>query len=177
MATQAGTDTQTRIAAGLERAFAEGGFAEVGVDALREATQVSLRTLYKYFPSREAMVLAALEHRHERYLRHLLDDLPADPAAALDALFDRGAEWMRNNAPQGCLFHGAVAAQPDSAPVLEMLTRHKRDLSDGMARATGLPGETLLLLHEGVTQCWRLMGAEAAERAKALARPLLQERR
>ncbi len=53
-------DTATKIAAGLERAFAARGFSEPCVDDLREAAGVSLRTLYKYTPSRDAMVRMAL---------------------------------------------------------------------------------------------------------------------
>ena len=51
------TDTMKRIAGGLERAFAANGFAEPSVEDLRDAAGVSLRTLYKYAASREAMVL------------------------------------------------------------------------------------------------------------------------
>ena len=49
-----------KIAGDLDRQFAEMGFAEQGVEALRAGADVSLRTLYKYFPSREAMVVGAL---------------------------------------------------------------------------------------------------------------------
>jgi AcrR family transcriptional regulator len=40
-------DTATKIASGLEQAFAAQGFAETNVEALRDAAGVSLRTLYK----------------------------------------------------------------------------------------------------------------------------------
>ena len=55
------TDMMSKISAGLERAFANRGFAEPSVEDLRDAADVSLRTLYKYTPSRAEMVLAALE--------------------------------------------------------------------------------------------------------------------
>ncbi|WP_280322004.1 TetR/AcrR family transcriptional regulator [Sulfitobacter faviae] len=44
------TDTKSKIAAGLERAFATRGFADPSVEDLRDAAGVSLRTLYKYTP-------------------------------------------------------------------------------------------------------------------------------
>lgn len=65
--------TREKIAAGLERAFASHGFAEPSVDTLRDAAGVSLRTLYRYMPSRADMVMAALEHRHRRYMAQVLD--------------------------------------------------------------------------------------------------------
>jgi len=53
-------DIQNQIDAGLERAFAKHGFAEPNIETLRKATGVSLRTLYKYVPSRNVMILRAL---------------------------------------------------------------------------------------------------------------------
>ena len=80
------TDTMIRIAAGLKRAFAARGFAEPSVEDLRGAAGVSLRMLCKYVPSRANMVLAALEHRHGRYLSHLFDNRPG----ARDAVATQG---------------------------------------------------------------------------------------
>ena len=61
-------DTKTRIAHNLDAQFAKMGFTVPGVDVLHESADVSLRTLYKYYPSREAMVEGALEYRNEIYL-------------------------------------------------------------------------------------------------------------
>ena len=63
-----------KIAASLEKAFSQYGFAEPSVPQLKNACEVSLRTLYKYYPSKEAMIVAALEHRHQRYLSFLLEE-------------------------------------------------------------------------------------------------------
>ena len=168
--------TQEKIASGLEDAFARSGFAEIGVDGLRDATQVSLRTLYKYCPSREAMVIAALEHRHTRYLHFLFDDLPEKPSADIGEIFDRIGRWMSENSPRGCLFHSAVAAHPESGTLLDMLQRYKSEVSNGMVKATGLTDheEDLILLHEGITQSWPLLGEKATARAKALIQCLLE---
>lgn len=170
-------DTHMKIAAGLEQAFAENGFAQIGVDGLREASQVSLRTLYKYCPSREDMVITALEHRHRRYLSYLLDELPNTPKAGLDEVFERIGKWMVENAPQGCLFHGAVAAHPDSPVLHKMLERHKLEVSIGLARATGLTSynDELLFLHEAITHSWPIMGAQAVFSAKKFGQFLLKE--
>jgi len=164
------TVNTTQLAAKLEQAFAAGGFAELGVDDLRATTGVSLRTLYKYFPSREAMVLAALTHRHERYVAYLFEHLPDGGKPALETIFDRMGQWMRENAPRGCLFHSAVAAYPHNASLLDMLEQHKAEIADRIASATGLTAfrDDLLLLHEGVTQSWSLLGDQAVNRAKFL---------
>ncbi|QFS81264.1 Transcriptional regulator, TetR family [Roseivivax sp. THAF40] len=168
------TDTMTKIASGLERAFAARGFAEPSVEDLRDAAGVSLRTLYKYTPSRADMVLAALEHRHTRYLGHLFDDLPDAPDAALDALFDRVGGWMASEAAHGCLFHGAVAAEPGSDRLWALLARHKAEVARRAAAAAGLQGfETeLLIILDGLTQAWTLHRDAAVASAKRLGQGL-----
>jgi len=165
------TDTKTRIAAGLERAFAEYGFAEPNVESLRDAAGVSLRTLYKYAPSRGEMVRAALEHRHLRYIDHVFTGLPETGENVMDAIIDRVAEWMRREASHGCLFHAAVAAAPNDTGLKSLLERHKAEVAESAARATGLRGcdIELTLIIEGLTQSWPLHGDAASVSAKRLA--------
>jgi AcrR family transcriptional regulator len=168
------TDTQSKIAAGLERAFAARGFAEPSVEDLRDAAGVSLRTLYNYTPSRAEMVLAALENRQQRYLALVFDDLPQAPADALEAILARVGQWMETETSHGCLFHAAVAADPGSDSLRALLTRHKAEVAAKAAAATNLAGaETaLLLIIEGLTQTWPLRGTEAVTAAQRLAQAL-----
>ena len=63
-----------KIAADLESAFSKLGFAQPSVAQLKTACNVSLRTLYKHYPSKEAMIISALEYRHKRYMTFLLSE-------------------------------------------------------------------------------------------------------
>jgi AcrR family transcriptional regulator len=166
--------TMQKIAGGLERAFASQGFAEPSVDDLREAAGVSLRTLYKYLPSREAMVRAALEHRHERYLSHLFDHLPDDTGRVIPALIERTAEWMRREASHGCLFHGAVASAPEDPELRALLRRHKVEIADRAAKAAGMPEREaeINFILEGLSQGWPVYGERSVDAAMKLARSL-----
>lgn len=162
--------TQEKIAAGLEQAFAAHGFTELGVDGLRDAAQVSLRTLYKYCPSKVDMIIMALEHRHARYLTHLFEDLPTHNQQVLDEIFDRVGRWMRENNSQGCLFHNAVVSHPNSEPIRRLLERHKTEVADKLAESTNLVAmrEPLLLIHEGIVQSWSVLGGRAISSARIL---------
>ena len=163
-------DTMSKISAGLEQAFASRGFAEPSVEDLRDAAGVSLRTLYKYTPSRAEMVLAALENRHQRYLSHVFDDLPESTEEATDAILARVGTWMATETSHGCLFHAAVAADPNSGPLRGLLERHKAEVASKAAVATGLVAAEieLLVIIEGLTQAWPLRGEAAVEAAKRL---------
>lgn len=167
-------DTATKIAAGLERAFVAQGFAEPNVEALREAADVSLRTLYKYTPSRGEMVLAALEHRHSRYIAHVFDDLPTPGPVALEAVIRKIGAWMAQEAERGCLFQAAVAAAPRDQRLQALLKRHKSDVARRAALAGDVPeSETdIAVIIEGLTQCWPLLQNAAVSSALRLARSL-----
>lgn len=164
----------SEISDGLERAFASRGFAEPSVEDLRDAAGVSLRTLYKYTPSRAEMVLAALENRHQRYLALVFGELPIEPREALDTMISRVGGWMATETSHGCLFHAAVAADPGSDRLRALLERHKAEVARRGASACGLPeSETeLLLIIGGLTQTWPLRDEAAVEAAMRLGHAL-----
>ena len=163
-------DTRQRIARDLERSFAELGFAEQGVEALRAGADVSLRTLYKYFPSREAMIVGALEHRDRAYSDWLAGG-PEDGVAHVLHPLVRLGDWLAEVANTGCLFMNALAEYPESTAVAAVVTAHKARLADEFRRRldevapdreTGHLADTLFLLHEGMTQAARLQGRQKA---------------
>ena len=165
--------TKDRIASDLERTFAEAGFAEQGVEALRAEADVSLRTLYKHFPSREAMIVGALEHRDRTYADWLAGGSEGGADHVLHPLVRLG-DWLGQVANTGCLFLNAWAEYPESEAIAKVVKAHKARLADGFrqrlarvapGRDTGHLAETLFLLHEGMTQAARLQGREIAYEA------------
>lgn len=159
--------TRERIAAGLAAGFTTHGFAGRSVDELRDWSGVSLRTLYKYFPSREAMVVGALESRDAAYA----DWLDAEPNPGLE---DRVAhvlhplaclgDWLTEVANIGCLYLNALSEYPRSDAVALTVTTHKTHLADEFRtrldrvapeQDTGQLADTLFLLHEGMTHAAR----------------------
>lgn len=171
------TDTAKLIASRLEGCFVERGFVEPGVDALRDAADVSLRTLYKYFPSRDAMVVGALEHRHDRYLSFIEGGAPAAGSASVEYVFGRIETWMKGECGTGCLFLNALAAHPFKREIRDVVTRQKDATRLLLGRCSGRPelADALFLLHEGATAAWPLMGGEAIRTAKESALSLLRE--
>ncbi|MDG3085880.1 TetR/AcrR family transcriptional regulator [Vibrio hannami] len=159
---------KNQISASLELAFSEYGFAEPSVAKLKDASDVSLRTLYRYFPSKEAMVVGALEYRHERYLRLISDNaLPIGEAAILH-VFSLLEEWMERDAPNGCMSTQAMSAFPGNPLIKTAVKNHKLEVKAMLGRLSGreeLAGE-IFLLHEGVSATWPILGKEAISIAK-----------
>ncbi|MEV6814422.1 helix-turn-helix domain-containing protein [Micromonospora sp. NPDC051296] len=76
------------------RAFSQAG-AEVTLDAIAKDAGVGIGTLYRHFPSREALVEAAYRNELEKLCDsagELLDQLP--PAAATRAWMDRFIDYV-----------------------------------------------------------------------------------
>lgn len=163
------TDTHLKIAENLDRQFSEMEFATQGVEALREGANVSLRTLYKYFPSREAMVIGALAHRDAAYSDWIGTDQVEGAEHVLHVLV-RLSDWLRNVSNTGCLFRNALAAYPESDAIRQAVAAHKAHVRDIfrirlITVAPDCDAEALFVLHEGLTESARLLGAEPATTA------------
>lgn len=163
--------TKDQISSRLEQAFSLRGFSEPGVAELRKIANVSLRTLYRYFPSKESMVIGALDYRHKRYLEFLADGAPSPGKESIIHLFGRLSEWMKEEAPNGCLAINAFAAYPSSLAIREAVKCHKEDIVYLLVRRSGQKalGRELVLILEGLSAVWPLVGSQACHSAESAA--------
>jgi AcrR family transcriptional regulator len=97
-----------RILETANRLFYRQGIRAVGVDTVSAEIGISKRTLYNYFPSKDALIVAYLSRR----LRPIeVSDGP--PAEQILADFDRLESAMRSKGYRGCPFMNAVAELAD----------------------------------------------------------------
>ena len=157
-----------QIASRLEQAFSQHGFAEPSVAKLKIAAGVSLRTLYRHYPSKESMVIGALQHRHSRYLRFLADGEPDPGKESIAHLFLRLTAWMKKDAPNGCMSMSALVAFPRNSLIHDLVKHHKEEMVEVMARRSGREdlARELLLIHEGASATWPLLGMQAIHSAE-----------
>ena len=155
----------------MEQTFADQGFAKPGVAELKVSADVSLRTLYRYFPSKEAMVTGALDYRHSRYVAFLSEGEPQPGKDSILHFFHRLAGWMKLFAPNGCLYLSAMAAYPGNNAIRNSTKRHKNELIHMMSRRSGRPelAKELFLLHEGVSAAWPVVGVQTFKAAEKIA--------
>ncbi|MFT6895886.1 MAG: AcrR family transcriptional regulator [Paraglaciecola sp.] len=149
-----------QIAASLEKTFSQYGFAQPSVAQLKVACNVSLRTLYKHYPSKETMIIAALEYRHKRYIAFLENESRSTGIEGVLHVFEKLNQWMAEFAPHGCLSDNAIAAFPEDRVMKKAVHRHKqevRGLLDQLSQREDLSTE-LFLLHESVSSVWPTLG-------------------
>lgn len=167
-----------QIAECLEREFSLHGFAQPSVSQLQKACKVSLRTMYKYFPSKETMIVGALAYRHQRYLSFLIEGIPKEGLQAVSHIFNRLEQWMEQFAPHGCLSIHAIAAFPENSLITDAVQDHKIQVKKCLAKQ--IQNEELadlfFLLHEGVSNAWPFMGKQAVISAEKIIKQQLGDK-
>jgi AcrR family transcriptional regulator len=113
-------DARERILEAAYELFSRNGIRAVGIDAIIERSGVARMSLYRHFGSKDALVLAFLERREERWTRDWLQAevrrRAADPAERLLAIFDVFDGWFQRDDYEGCSFVNVLLeiADPDS---------------------------------------------------------------
>lgn len=143
--------------------FYDRGIHAVGVDTIAEAAGVTKKTLYDRFGSKEALVVAYLQHRDARWRDHVAEHLsrvPRPGAERVLAIFDAAAAWSDENSPKGCSAINARAELGEGAeghPVLPEVSRQKVWLFDvftDLCTEAGIEdpvemARAMMLLYEG----------------------------
>ena len=108
MSTVKQSDARQRILDAAYDLFSRHGIRGVGVDAIIERSGVARMTLYRHFGSKDALVLAFLERREERWTKEWLQSeverRASDPAQRLLVIFDVFDEWFQRGDFEGCSF-------------------------------------------------------------------------
>lgn len=121
-------DRETLLDA-AENLFYENGIQSVGMDKVRAASGLSLKRIYRFFETKEALVVAMLKRRDQRWRGSLAAyvDQVVDPRERVLSIFDWLAEWFAEPGFRGCAWinaHGEFGHS--SAAVLAEVRAHKR---------------------------------------------------
>jgi AcrR family transcriptional regulator len=101
-------DARERILDSAYELFSRHGIRAVGIDSIIRRSGVARMTLYRHFGSKDALVLAFLERREERWtkdwLQREVERRAVDPGERLLAIFDVFDEWFQREDFEGCSF-------------------------------------------------------------------------
>lgn len=158
-----------RILATAGRLFYAQGYHAVGIDTIIAEAGVAKMTLYRHFPSKDALITAYLEQMHTQ-LMVTLDAAAAtetEPAAQLRAICARVMQIATGPQCLGCVFQMSAAEFPaHDHPAHQAALAHKRALHarlHALAAAAGLraPEELanqFVLLIDGAWAVARMFG-------------------
>ncbi len=153
-------ERERRIVKAAERLFARKGYAEVAMEDVAARAGLAVGTIYNYFPSKSALLLAIVRSETESLLeraRKILDDPPSDPVAAVSAFTEIFLEDVtRDDRRLWRELFGAAIAEPstvgrrlfdgDAQLVTQLASLLDRYRSDGVVPSDvePLPAATVL---------------------------------
>jgi AcrR family transcriptional regulator len=172
---------EERILATTDRLFYGQGIRAIGVDTIAAEIGISKRTLYNYFPSKDALIAAYLARRLQPFKPRKPSELP--PGEQILADFDRLERVCGSDEFRGCPFVNAVAElgekkHPANRIAIEFKEQRRLWFRDLLVRAGSADPEglstQLLLLVDGAVAGALVRGDPAMARAaREAARVLL----
>lgn len=166
--------------------FYKRGFQATGMDQLVAETGISKTSIYNHFPTKDALILAALDRRDEMIRNRLFSrmrELGSGPREQLLALFDALHEWFSEPDFKGCMFVKACSEfQDDTNPIHQRACQHVADIVDELtrlAREAKLAdpehvAQQLAVLKEGAIAMATMRGTpDVALAAKLMARQII----
>ena len=181
------TPTQARLLAVTEQLIYAGGIAATGMERIVSASGVARKSIYRYYPTKEALVAAALSQRDERWMGWFEAASPAGPALPqrVAAMFTALESWFGTSDFRGCAFINAAGEIGDANdPIRQVAQAHKRRLYDYLLRAGGDAGlapapaaelahQLLILIDGAITVALVAGDKSAASRAARMAAAML----
>lgn len=157
----AGEDLRGHILSVAEALFYADGVRSVGVDRIAAEAGIAKATLYRYFQTKDDLVVAYLTAFHLRViasLRELVDQAPPTPEDRVGALFlSLGNRALRRDF-RGCPLLLVLSEYPESPRVRELAMRHKRavrqlfiDIVRDVDTPLGDVGTLFTLIYEGAS--------------------------
>lgn len=174
---------EAKVLEAADRLFYEHGIRTVGMDDIRDAAGVSLKRLYRIFPTKEQLAVATLRRRDQSFLTSLAAytaDLPT-PRDKILGVFDFLYGWFGEPDYRGCPFINAFGEMSTvSGDVVRAIEDQKHTLEEFLADlvvAAGRPAilaEQLLILANGAMVTAAILHSpESARHARAAAQSLL----
>ena len=113
--------------------FYRDGIRATGIDRVIAQSGVTKVTFYRHFPSKNDLILAFLDYRHQHWMAWFTDALQRHGGHA-KALVPALAEWFGDDNFRGCAFINSVGELGPSLPgVLDIAQRHKNDMVAAIA--------------------------------------------
>ncbi|QVQ28179.1 TetR/AcrR family transcriptional regulator [Achromobacter deleyi] len=151
---------QEKLLRATEQLIYSGGISATGMDLIVKTSGVARKTIYRLYPTKEALVAAALQARDERWMEWFVEATTAAPTpqARLMSIFDALRAWFASEGFRGCAFINAAGeiGSADS-PIRKVARLHKERLLAhvlALAQAAGVPqpqerARQLLVLIDG----------------------------
>lgn len=166
--------------------FSAHGYHGTGIDRIAEEANVSKKTMYHHFRSKEELILAALKQHDGVFRNEFMRAVDSQGGTAYERLlsiFDVAHAWFSNNKFYGCMYINAIGeySEPNTS-IREVCKEYKRlmlSYIEELTKAANIPNApavaaSIALLLEGSIVTAQVSGApECATTAREAARVLI----
>lgn len=129
----AATQIKERILLTAHDLFYKEGIRATGVDQIIAQSEVAKRTFYRYFPSKNELIVSYLEYRHQLWIdwfRETTKHYKTTKNQGSKALLQTLEEWFSKDDFRGCAFINALAEVGETIPEVTQITaRHKEEMT------------------------------------------------
>jgi AcrR family transcriptional regulator len=169
--------------------FARRGVRDVGIDEVIERAGVAKATLYRHFPSKDALVLAFLERREQLWTHGIVEagarSRGKTPEGQLLAIFDVFDDWFRSSEFEACSFINVLLELGPRHPVGKASIDYLENIRGVvrlLAEETGLSDPDAFALSWHILMKGSIISAaegdiDAAKRAQKMAKLLIDQHR
>ncbi|MGH1543798.1 MAG: TetR/AcrR family transcriptional regulator [Arenicella sp.] len=168
--------------------FSKNGFHATGIDLIAKEANVSKKTMYNHFRSKEELTLAALKHHDALFRNNFMksvNQLSESPLRRLLGIFEVAHHWFSDNNFYGCMFINAIGEYSNKdTPIRRACQDFKTQMTSYVEETAaaaniknpGILAEKLALLLEGSIVTAQVAGKpDSAETAKAMAKVLIKD--
>jgi AcrR family transcriptional regulator len=168
------SEARERLLATASDLFYAEGINSVGVDRIVSASNVTLATFYRHFPSKQDLVVSYLQGIHDFLVEQAAT--VAVRAQGRDLVAELGAEVVAeigHSGYRGCAFINAASEFEDpESPVRRVVAEHRnwyyervrRAFADAGHKSPANPARHFLMLRDGAVTAGYLDSATAAQR-------------
>ncbi|MFJ7809786.1 TetR/AcrR family transcriptional regulator [Pseudomonas asiatica] len=185
MNSDSSNETKERLLKIGEDLIYRGGIGATGMDLLVKTSGVARKSIYRYFGTKEALVVEILKRRDRNWMRWFESEVnKADsPAEKLLRIFDVLCDWFTSENFRGCAFINTAGETGDPEDPVRLVDKeHKEKLKVflfsiceeyGTADPEALARQFLILIDGAITVAHLLGDNRSAVDAKTIAQQLL----
>jgi len=178
-----GRGAHERILGAARQLFRDRGINNTGMDQLCAVAQVSKRTAYQHFASKDELIAEHLRRHDPDTMPEVFERTDLSPRQRLLAAFENPLAATHEGMPLCPFIAAAVEISDPEHPARVRAREYKRSLAARLsesARQAGaadpeLLGERLALLLDGASARTRTLGANATPTAAAIAAILIED--
>lgn len=114
--------------------FYADGIRATGIDRIIKHAKVTKVTFYRHFPSKNDLIIAFLEYRHQRWMNWFRESIQRH-GNTVNALIPSLLEWFGSADYRGCAFINSVGEFGETMPeVIQLSQQHKQDMTTFIAK-------------------------------------------